>query len=237
MTSDSISTDERAALRKAIAERDAANEAVRVASGPADRAGQLLRAAETKLAAFGDVDGAILKHRANSFKNAAQGGGSKPSLALPDDLLKKERGRDEAASAVAAARVAHSSLVGELAEAQAALRKAERKTLELAGQVLIAETTQQGNSLTTIWNDLWASIDALNALRSTGVQLPREVVRTLQSFEGLDHRQFPGNRNEQLARAVQYWKAYRNALYKSADATEPAPINDGVPPSAVERVA
>ena len=237
MTSASISTDERAALREAIAERDAANEAVRVASGSADRARQLLRTAETKLAAFGDVHGAILKHRADSFKNAAQGGGSKPSLALPDDLLKKERGRDEAASAVAAAKVAHGSLVGELAEAQAALRKAERKTSELAGQVLIAETAEQGVALNTIWSDLWATIDALNALRSTGIQLPREVVRTLQSFAGLDHRQFAGGFNQQLARGVQYWKAYRNALYKSADATEPDPINDGVPPSAVERVA
>jgi hypothetical protein len=36
--------------------------------------GEQVRSAEKKLAAFGDVDGAILKHRAASFKSAAQGG-------------------------------------------------------------------------------------------------------------------------------------------------------------------
>jgi hypothetical protein len=234
MTGDT--TSQRAALRKAIAEREARTEAVRTASASVDRAKQLLRAAEVKLIAFGDVDGAILKHRAASFKSAAQGGPT-PSLALPAELLKRERARDEAASALAAARAAHSSLVGELAEAQASLRKTETKVSELAGQVLIVETAEQGSALTTIWNDLWATIDALNALRSTGVQLPREVVRTLQSFEGMDHRQFPGNRNEQLVRAIQHWKVYRNALCQCADATEPNPIDGGVTPAAAERVA
>ena len=66
---------------------DAAKEAVRVASETAERAKGLVAAAETKLAAFGDVDGAILAHRAASFKTAAQGG-PKPSLALPDDLVR-----------------------------------------------------------------------------------------------------------------------------------------------------
>ena len=229
-------TSQRAALRKAIVEREAGREAVRTAGESADRAKQLLRAAEAKLIAFGDVDGAILKHRAASFKSAAQGGPT-PSLALPAELLKRERARDEAASAVAAARAAHGSLVSELAEAQAALRKAETTVSELAGQVLIVETAEQGGALTAIWNDLWATIDALNALRSTGVQLPREVVRTLQSFEGMDHRQFPGNRNEQLVRAIQYWKAYRNALCASADATQPNPLDGGVTPAATERAA
>jgi hypothetical protein len=229
-------TSQRDALRKAIGERDAAQEKVRVAAESAESGKQLLRTAQRKLEQFGDVDGAILKHRAASFKSAAQGG-PQPSLALPDDLVRRERARDEAASAVAAARAAHGSLVGEFAEVQAALRKAETTVSELAGQVLIAKTAEHASALPTIWNDLWATIDALNALRSTGVQLPREVVRTLQSFEGMDHRQFPGNRNEQLARAVQHWKAYRQALCKSADATEPDPTNGGVSSAVVERVA
>jgi hypothetical protein len=229
-------TSQRDALRNAITERDAAKERVRVAGESAEHGKQLLRTAQRKLEQFGDVDGAILKHRAASFKSAAQGG-PKPSLALPADLPKRERGRDEAASEVAAARAAHGSLVGELAEAQAALRKAETTVSELASQVLIAETAERASALPTIWNDLWATIDALNALRSTGVQLPREVVRTLQSFEGMDHRQFPGNRNNQLARALQHWKAYRQYLCKNADAAEPDPINDGMSSAVVERVA
>jgi hypothetical protein len=229
-------TTQRDALRDAITERDAAKEKVRVAAESAECGKQLLRTAQRKLEQFGDVDGAILKHRAASFKGAAQGG-PKPSLALPDDLVRRERARDEAASAVAAAKVAHGSLVGEFAEVQAALRKAETMVSELAGQVLIAETAEHASALPTIWNDLWATIDALNALRSTAVQLPREVVRTLQSFEALDHRQFPGNRNERLARAVQHWKAYRQALCKSADPVDPDPTNDGISSAVVERVA
>jgi hypothetical protein len=220
-------TSQRDALRKAIVERDAAKEKVRVAGESAEFGKQLLQTAQRKLEQFGDVDGAILKHRAASFKGAAQGG-PKPSLGLPDDLVRRERARDEAASAVAAARAAHGSLVGELAEAQVALRKTESNVSELAGLVLIAETAEQASALPTIWNDLWATIDALNGLRSTGVQLPREVVRTLQSFEGLDHRQFPGNQNQRLARAVQHWKAYRQTLCKNADATQPDPVDDDI---------
>jgi hypothetical protein len=235
MTSNPVSATQRAALRTAIAEREAAKEAVRVAEGSAERAKQLLRSAEAKLAAFGDVDGQILKHRAASFKAAAKGG-PKPSLSLPTDLLKRERARDETAAEVAAAKVAHASLVGELAEAQASLRKAESRVSELAGHVLAVEMSEQGTSLTAIWNDLWATVDSLKGLSLSGVQLPREVIRTLQGFEAMDHRQFAGNHNTQLARAVLYWKAYRHALCKGANATEPRPI-DGDEPPAAERAA
>jgi hypothetical protein len=229
-------TSERLALRQAIARIGPAKEKVEVAGRSSERGKQFLRDAQRRLEQFGDVDDAILKHRAASFKSAAQGG-PKPSLALPVDLVARERARDEALASVAAAKAAHSSLVGELAEAQAVLSKAESKVSELADQVLIAEIAEQGSALMAIWNNLWAAIDALNGLRSTGVQLPREVVRTLQSFEGMDHRQFPGNRNPQLARAIQYWKDYRNALCESADATQPYPIDGGVTPAAADCVA
>jgi len=235
-TGNPSSTSERLALRQAIAGIRPAKEKVEVAGKSSERGKQLLRDAQRRLEQFGDIDDAILKHRAASFKSAAQGGPT-PSLVLPAELLKRERARDEALASVAAAKAAHGSLVGEFAEAQAVLRKAESKVSELADQVLVAEIAEQGSALTAIWNDLWATIDALNALRSTGVQLPREVIRTLQSFEGMDHRQFPGNRNEQLVRAVQHWKAYRNALCQSADATQPNPIDGGVTLAAAERAA
>jgi hypothetical protein len=235
-TSNPASTSERLALRQAIALVEVTKEKVEVAGKSSERGKQFLRDAQRRLEQFGDVDAEIRDVRTTSFKNAAKGG-PKPSLALPADLLKRERARDEAASAVAAARAAHGSLVGEFAEAQAALRKAESKVSELADQVLVAEIAEQGSALMAIWNDLWATIDALNGLRSAGVQLPRQVILTLQSFGGMDHRQFPGNRNPQLARAVQHWKAYRDALCQSADATQPNPIDGGVTPAAAERVA
>jgi hypothetical protein len=229
------SSSERAALRQAIAARDAAKEAVRVAEASAQRGKQMLQAAQGKLDKFGDVNGAILRHRAASFKDAAKGGSKKPSLALPADLLNKERARDEAASEAAAAKAAHQSLVGEFAEAQSALRNAERNVSDLAGQVLIAETAEGGIALTAIWAELWETVDSLKALSSSGVKLPQEVASTLVSFDGLDHRQFAGGDNAQLRRAISYWKAYRDALCASADATKP--IDDGLTPAAVERVA
>ena len=227
------SSSERAALREAIAARDALKEKVGIAEASAQRGKQMVQAAQGKLDKFGDVNGAILRHRAASFKDAAKGG-PKPSLALPADLLNKERARDEAASEVAAAKAAHKSLVGEFAETQSALRNAERNVVELAGQVLIAETAEGGIALTAIWADLWETVDSLKGLASL-VQLPREVAQTLESFDAMDHRQWPGNRNTQRVQAASHWRAYRLALCTSADATEPKPI-DGAS-SAVERAA
>ena len=228
------STSERLALRQAIANIGPAKEKVENASNSSERGKQFLREAQYNLEQFGDVDDTILKHRAASFKKAAQGGPT-PSLALPPELLKRECAREEAIASLAAAKAAHSSLARELAETQAVLSDAESKVWELAGKVLIAEIAEQGSALMTIWSDLWATIDELTALRST-VQLPREVVQTLNSFSGLDHRQFPGGRNPQLARSVQHWKAYREALCKSADAAESEPIDGDVTPAA-DRVA
>jgi hypothetical protein len=231
---------ERAALREAIARRETAKEVVRVASETADRGKTLLTSARSKLAAFGDVDAALLAAHAASFRNAAAVCGPAPNLTLPDDLVEKKKARDEAASAADAANVAHSDLVGEFAEAQSAWRKAESRVSESAAEVLVAETAASGRALTEIWNELWATIDALNALRgSLRVKLPSDVVRTLLSFEALDHRQFPGNRNAQLARASQHWRSYQAALCASADATAPDPIDgDGEASSAaIERVA
>jgi hypothetical protein len=227
-------TSERDALRKAIADRDAAKEAVRVASDIADRGKEMLRVAKRKLEQFGDVDGAINQHRAASFKAAAKGG-PKPSLALPPELLKREQGRDLASSEVAAARDAHSSLVGEFAEAQAALRRAESKVHELAGQVLIAETAEEGLTLMACWHELWDRYDSLRGLSTSGVQLSQQAVFALQSFASMDHRQFAGGRNEQFGRAVEFWKQYRSALCDSADATNP--IDGGTNTTAVDNAA
>jgi hypothetical protein len=106
---------------------------------------------------------------------------------------------------------------------------AELMVSEAVGEVLVAEAVEKGGTLTDIWNNLWATIDALNALRaSLHVKLPPEIIRTLQSFEAMDHRQFPGGRNKQVTKAIQHWRAYHSGLCKGADATEPTTINDGV---------
>jgi len=114
---------------------------------------------------------------------------------------------------------------------------AELMVSEAVGEVLVAEAVEKGRTLTDIWNNLWATIDALNALRaSLHVKLPPEIIRTLQSFEAMDHRQFPGGRNEQVTKAIQHWRAYHSGLCKGADATEPTTINDGVSSAVVERM-
>jgi hypothetical protein len=233
-------TTEREVLKRAIHERDTVKEALRVASETAAKAKELLRAAQAKLAAFGDVNDEILKHRAASYKSAAQGG-PKPTLSLPEELLRRSRDRDDAASAVAAVQAAHASLAGELAAAESALHKAESKVSEKASEVLAAGAAEPGRALTEIWNEMWSTIDALNALRlALRVKVPADIVRTLQSFEAMDHRQFPGGRNAALATAAQHWKAYHAALCADADATAPDSIDgDGDASSAavVERVA
>jgi hypothetical protein len=237
MTSDSVCTGERAALRKAIAEQDTTKDAVRVAHDSTNRSAEQVRSAEKKLAAFGDVDSAILEHRAASFKSAAQGG-PKPTLALPDDLVRRERARDEAASAVAAAKAAHASLAGELAAAEKALHRAEFKVSEAANHVLVAGAIEPGGALTRIWSDLWATIDMLNGLRaSLHVKLPPDIVRTLESFGAMDHRMFAGGRNDQLTRAGQHWRSYHTALCKCADATQPDLTNERVSSAVINRVA
>jgi hypothetical protein len=233
-------TTERDELRKAITEREVARETFRVSSETAAKAKELLKAAQAKLAAIGDVNEEILNCRAASFKRAAQGG-PKPSLSLPDDLVRRSRARDDAAATVAATQAAYASLSGELATAEVALHKAEAKVSEKASAVLVAGAAEPGRNLNAIWNELWATIDALNALRlALRVKLPADIVRTLQSFEAMDHRGFPGGRNAALATAAQHWKAYHAALCADAEAQAPTSHDgDGNASSAavVERVA
>lgn len=230
----------RETLRKAIAGRDTAKEAARVAGEAAQRGKELLRSVEAKLAAFGDVYAAILKHRAASFKTAAQGG-PKPSLALPNDLLKRERGRDEAASAAAAAQAAHTSLVAELETAQKVLQRAEDLVSEVAGAIISEEAIKQAAALKAAWGSVWHLVDTLNSLRGvpTSSPLPADAVRLLQLIAGrFDHRQFPGNFNVAVQQAGDRWRAWHRALCENADAEMPVPelVGDGAS-SILERVA
>jgi hypothetical protein len=210
----------RARLRAAVTARDAAREAVAKASAAADASKALLMAEDRKLKSFEDVEDAIVQHRAASYARAAKGG-AKPSLELPADLLKRERLRDEARAAFRAAKAAYDGLFGELADAENVLRKSERLVSEAAVAILTAEGAAQGASLTDIWNNLWATVDSLNALRSFGAQLPRPTILALQTLAQHDHRQFTAAGNTALARAREGWKARHDALCKNADAEIP----------------
>jgi hypothetical protein len=210
----------RVRLREAIKERSTDNQAVNVCQEAAKQAQQLLTAAQKRLDAFGDIDAKILDHRAKSYKQAALGG-PKPELTLPKDLQAQAHQRDEAASAVAAAASAHSTLTRELEAAQRDLVQSDLQVVRAAEQVLIAEhATGRGEALADFWECIWATVDALEGLR-TIVQLPAPLVQTLQSFQMRDYRQFAGGRNSQKAVAVSYWTAFRSALCDDAEATGP----------------
>ena len=111
------SSDRRAELRNRIQDRDAAQERVHHAQASEKRGRELLDAAEDKLASFGDVDAAVLNHRADKIKRAAAGG-PPPDMNLPDVLIKRRAARDEARERFAATKVAHESLVADHGPAQ-----------------------------------------------------------------------------------------------------------------------
>jgi hypothetical protein len=212
---------DRAALKEAISQRDRAKEALSVAEQTSTRAKAQLRQAESQLAAFGDIENEILKHRADLFADYARGG-PKPSMDLPPALAAKEQGRDEAKTTANAAKAALINLSGELAKAQSVLAKAELKVTDAANEVLAAEATGHASHLDISWDDLWRSVDALHALQvGCHVKLPVDIVRLLQIWQSQDFRQFPGSRNPVVANFVSHWNKYRDALRQNADATEP----------------
>jgi hypothetical protein len=219
----------RAALRDSIRNRDAMQERVHHAQAAERRGRELLDAAEAELASFGDVDAAILNHRADKIKRAATGGPS-PDMSLPDVLVKRRTARDEAREHVAATKVAHESLVSDLGHAQNALRQAEQHVSDAATAVLVEEGVAVAAALRAALENVWQSYDVLNALAgcwlayaqgSHPIRLPSDAVRTLQFITALDHRQHPGGTNVAFNRATQQWRNWHKMLCKDSDATMP----------------
>jgi hypothetical protein len=64
---------------------------------------QLLDSAQRRLAALGDVDGAIREHHAEAYKAWATEGGERPALDVPAHLAERQRARDVAREEEAAA--------------------------------------------------------------------------------------------------------------------------------------
>lgn len=222
----------RETLRKAIEERNAAKD-VCARADLAERNGEeLVRSAEANLATFDNIDEAIVAHRADKFKRAATGGPA-PDTALPDELTKRRRARDESRDMLAAARSARASLVAELEAAQKTLQRAEHKVSEAAGAILAAEAVRLAGALRTAWATTWFLHDVLSALP---LPLPRDAVDVCQEIVKFDYRQFPGGRNAARARAGEDWRTWSAALSEDADA-QPLKFDDGPSSAAVERVA
>ena len=227
---------QRAELQDAIARRQAAEEQLSLAQQAESRGSELLEAAQTKLASFGDVDAAIVQHRAAKFKNAATGGPA-PDMSLPDDLAKRRHGRDEARDVLAAAKAAHDSLVADVAQGQKALKRAERLVGDAAQAILNREAALLAANLKASWASVWHLFDTLSALPGSSQQLPADAVNILRMLPGIDHRQWAGGRNAALARAKERWKAWFEALLKDGAAPMPELVDDGVSSAPVNRVA
>jgi hypothetical protein len=214
-------TRARFSLRSAIIERNAAKERLDLAQQAAERGHALLLDAENRLEKFADVDAEIVAFRAERFREAATScrGAPPDSLALSPTLIAKERRRDEARGAVAAAKAAHASLVADVGYAEKAVRKAEQEVSGIAVEILIAEGTRKAAALRTLWRELWETQDAVSALLGARLgSLPAEAVALVQSIAGLDHRQFPGGRNASLVAAGAAWRRWHAALCADADA-------------------
>jgi len=231
-----VQPGQRAALQVAIAARVVAEERLRLARQAESRGSELLDAAEAKLAAFGDIDTAIIQHRAAKFKTAAAGGPA-PDTRLPDDLETRRRGRDEARDVLAAAKAAHDSLVADVAQAQKAFQRAERLVDEAAQAILAQQAVLLAANLKATWAGVWHLFDTLSALPGSSEQLPAEAVRILRMLPGIDHRQWAGGKNAALARAKERWKAWFAALLTDANAPVPDLVDDGASSAPVHRVA
>jgi hypothetical protein len=217
----------RTRLGRAIVARDSRKGQLDAAQAAEQRGRELLDAAEAKLAAFGDVDAEIVEFRAAKYRVAATGGAPPNSMALPAPLIAKERARDEARGAVAAAKAAHESLVTDLEQAEKVLRQAEAEVGALAAEILSAEGIEIAAALRVAWSSVWQKMDQLGALTSSWLpdaqglrpaRLPPDVVALMQGVAAFDHRQFPGGRNPSLLKAGANWRRWFAALCTDPDA-------------------
>ena len=103
----------RAALRRAIAERKAANARHHHAEQAEQLARESLTVAERALRAFADVEMSLVQHRAEEFKRAATGV-PLPDFSLSEDLVTRQMKRDEARERVIAAKATYESLLTDL---------------------------------------------------------------------------------------------------------------------------
>jgi hypothetical protein len=217
----------RARLARAIVARDAVKGRLDDARQAEQRGRDLLADAETRLAAFGDIDAEIVEFRATKFKAAATSGAAPAAMTLPASLLARERGRDEARAAVAAAKLAHESLAADLERTEKAHARADQEARAVAAEILVEEGIKVAASLRAAWSTVWRQMDELSALSTTWLphaaglrpaRLPPDVVGLMQLIASFDHRQFPGGRNAGLAAFGAAWRRWHAALCADAEA-------------------
>jgi hypothetical protein len=182
----------------------------------------MLTAAEAKLTAFGDIEGDIVRYRADKLKRVAtEGGEPKPDLTLPSALLARQREHGESREHLAASRVAHEGLVAACEQAASTLRRCEQDVASHACAIVVAEASQQATALEAAWDEMWHRYDLLCAL-SAGVpagRLPPDGARLLQRIGALDERQHAGGRNPAAERAREVWRRWYATLLTDAEAT------------------
>jgi hypothetical protein len=160
----------REALRAAIAVRDEAAARVREAAATLARSERLAADAQRRLAALGDVDGAIATRRADAYKAWAADGGERPALDVPTELAERQRARGAAAEELAAAQAAHESLSTESASTVHAHGRASDAVFDAAKRVLVEEAERIAAELEEALRHVFALNDELHAISMLSAQ-------------------------------------------------------------------
>lgn len=132
----------RAALREAIAERDAAAAREREAAGTLDRADRLAADTQRRLAALDRVDQEILDHSAAAYRAYAETAGDILEVTTPKHLEEKRIARDAVRQELAGAKAAQSQLADRHRALQAEREKCDRVVSQAADRVIVEESTQ-----------------------------------------------------------------------------------------------
>lgn len=168
-TATSTETSARHRLRAAIAKRNSRREAAASAEATLARAETLVREAEAKLRAFGDVDGEIAAHRACRLRAALDAGAEVAVEEAPPELRHKLSARDEARRHVSDLGAMRAQIGGELEAAKKALASSERAVVGAAAAVLTEHAADLAGEVYRRRRELVAAYDALVALSGVWV--------------------------------------------------------------------
>jgi hypothetical protein len=218
-------SDPRQALRNAILNREGAERKRKAAETSLQRANDLLRDAEARLAQLSDVDTSIAAHHAEQVKAWAGTGGEKPSGDLPKNLIARRKARDETREEVEAAKIACTALSEELDGAKASLAEAERAANEATVPVMLQEAERVAGYLDAARREVWRLEHQLRGLGElwlpTGEnQAPRPVRLSRQVLDALSAQepQYPGFQRPEAKQSAA-WRAFHAALLTDPDAT------------------
>jgi hypothetical protein len=222
---DRPANDDRAALRRAIAEREAAKEELREAIAAVERAETFLAAVKHDTEKVAALSAAAAERSA-----AAISRGEAPADSV-DDLAK--------ARAVNAERHEHMtatirSLTAQRDAAQAAIDRAKVKVNAEIEKLVTSRAIAEAAELDEVWADAWRRYDRLAAFAELRfprpnnspnpsapfasslqlISLPGDTVRLIQTIQGVDHRWGYSTGKERSAARLDQW---RKGLLENAD--------------------